>query len=152
MLVTACSLGTSADPKFAEASYRIEGAATSSEGTPPVQTIIYRNGPKIRVETTLASGASSMVSDTLSGESYIVTPAGLAAAPAPRLDDHIDASDHDGSCNNHDHPAARARRRNSSHRHRRACRRRGRAQAHRSGVGHARRQECTLRVEMRGGR
>lgn len=86
VLVTSCGLGTPGYPTFGEASYRLEGAAANSDGSPPVQTVVYRNGNKMRMETQLVSGRASIVYDDLSGAAFIVTPASTvtpAMAPTP---------------------------------------------------------------------
>lgn len=80
VLVASCGIGTPDYPEFGTASYRIEGTASSSEGAPPVQTTIYRNGAKVRIETQLPTGRASIVYDDLTSAAYIVTPA--SAAPA----------------------------------------------------------------------
>ncbi len=82
VVVASCGLGTPSYPTFGEASYRLEGTASNSDGAPPVQTVIYRNGQKMRMESTLASGRASIVYDDLSGAAYIVTAASTVT-PAP---------------------------------------------------------------------
>ena len=83
VFVSSCGIGAPKYPTFGEASYRMEGTATSSEGTPPVQTVIYRDGAKMRMESTLPTGATSIVYDDLKHAAYIVTPALATTAPAP---------------------------------------------------------------------
>ena len=82
VFVSSCGIGAPKFPTFGQASYRLEGTATSSEGTPPVQTVIYRDGAKMRVESTLPTGAASIVYDDLKHAAYIVTAAAVAA-PVP---------------------------------------------------------------------
>lgn len=73
VLVASCGIGAPAYPEFGTASYRLEGTAMGADGTEPVQTVIYRDGAKMRVETNLATGRASIVRDELSGAAYIVT-------------------------------------------------------------------------------
>jgi len=76
-----CGLGTTY-PKFGEAAYRIEGTAASSDGTPPISTVIYRDHAKMRVETVLPGrGPATIVFDDAAKAAYVVTAVG-AAAPA----------------------------------------------------------------------
>lgn len=84
VLVASCGIGTPGYPTFGEASYRLEGTASNSDGAPPVQTVIYRNGQKMRMESTLATGRASIVYDDLSGAAYIVTAASTVT-PAPAV-------------------------------------------------------------------
>lgn len=87
-LLAGCGLGGPTYPSFGEASYRIEGNATSADGSAPVRTVIYRDGGKLRMETVLATGPANIVYDELSGGAYIVTASTTtavapAATPAP---------------------------------------------------------------------
>lgn len=76
-----CGLGTTY-PKFGEAAYRIEGTAASSDGAPPISTVIYRDHAKMRVETVLPGrGPATIVFDDAAKAAYVVTAVG-AAAPA----------------------------------------------------------------------
>lgn len=87
-LLAGCGIGGPTYPKFGDASYRIEGNATASDGAAPVHTVIYREAKKMRVETVLATGAANIVYDELTGAAYIVTASTTtaiapAATPAP---------------------------------------------------------------------
>lgn len=92
-LLAGCGLGGPTYPKFGEASYRIEGNATSADGSAPVHTVIYRDGGKLRMETVLATGPANIVYDELSGGAYIVTastttavaPAAMPASTTPAV-------------------------------------------------------------------
>jgi hypothetical protein len=95
-LVASCGVGAPAYPEFGAAAYRLEGTAVGADGVAPVQTVIYRDGAKMRVETVMPTGRASIVRDDLSGAAYIVTastpvvvtpaaptPAPAAGAPLP---------------------------------------------------------------------
>jgi hypothetical protein len=84
-LLAACGIGAPSYPAFGEATYAIVGAATPSDGSEAVNTTIYRDGPKMRVETLLGGrGQVSIVYDDNTGAAYIVTPAStVTPAPAP---------------------------------------------------------------------
>lgn len=73
VFVASCGIGAPVYPEFGKVSYRIEGTAMGAEGAEPVQTVIYRDGAKMRVETVLATGRANIVRDELSGAAYIVT-------------------------------------------------------------------------------
>lgn len=79
-LLSACGLGAPAYPEFSETSYRIEGTTASADGGAPVQTVIYRNGPQMRVETMLPNmGQATIVFDESTSAAYVLNP--TAAAP-----------------------------------------------------------------------
>lgn len=84
-LLSACGLGAPAYPEFSETSYRIEGTTASADGGAPVQTVIYRNGPQMRVETMLPNtGAATIVFNESTNAAYVLNPTGqLPTAPAP---------------------------------------------------------------------
>ncbi len=80
-LAAACGLGAPAYPTFGEADYRIEGATTDANGQ-STRTVIYRDGPKMRVEATLANfGQGAVVFDESTNAAYVLNPTG-AALPA----------------------------------------------------------------------
>jgi hypothetical protein len=90
LLTAACGLGGPKYPEFGEASYRIEGTATSPDGGQPVSTVIYRDGALMRVETVLPGrGPATIVFDQATSDAFIITAATAAvaapsaAAPAP---------------------------------------------------------------------
>ena len=58
-LLSACGIGAPDYPEFSETSYRIEGTTASADGGAPAQTVIYRDGPKMRVETVLPNYGAS---------------------------------------------------------------------------------------------
>jgi hypothetical protein len=80
-LLSACGLGAPAYPTFGETSYRIEGATAAANGGATVQTVIYRDGPKMRVETVLANmGPAVIVYDESTNAAYVLNT--TAQAPA----------------------------------------------------------------------
>jgi ribonuclease E len=75
-LLAAC--GGPIYPSFGQTAYRIEGTAVPAAGGAPVQTVIYRDGPKMRVETTLpGQPPTAIVFDDATNGAYVLT----AAAP-----------------------------------------------------------------------
>ncbi len=83
-LLIACGIGAPAYPEFGDAAYSMTGTAAPSDGAAPVNTTIYRDGGKMRVETVMAGrGNVSIVHDSMSGESYIVTPAAAVSTVTP---------------------------------------------------------------------
>ncbi|MDX2235666.1 MAG: hypothetical protein NW200_14300 [Hyphomonadaceae bacterium] len=85
-LLAACGLGAPSYPEFGEAAYVMTGAAAPSDGGPAVETTIYRDGSKMRVETLMAGrGPVSIVHDDATGAAYIVTaaPAQVSASVTP---------------------------------------------------------------------
>lgn len=76
-LLSACGLGAPAYPEFSETSYRVEGATASADGGAPVRTVIYRDGPKMRVETMLPNiGQATIVFDESTNAAYVLNPTG----------------------------------------------------------------------------
>ncbi|MBC7767844.1 MAG: hypothetical protein H7124_03585 [Phycisphaerales bacterium] len=76
--------GGPAFPEFAQSAYRLEGLTTTPDGASASHTIIYRDGPKMRVEATLpVIGRATIVFDEASGGAYVLNPgaqAGVAAS------------------------------------------------------------------------
>jgi hypothetical protein len=87
-LLSACGIGGPDYPEFSETSYRIEGMTASADGGAAVQTVIYRNGPKMRVETVLPNmGRATIVFDESTNAAYVLNPTGqlpMATTPAPQ--------------------------------------------------------------------
>ena len=82
-LLSACGIGAPSYPEFSQTSYRIEGATASASGGAPVQTVIYRNGPQMRVETMLPNmGQATIVFDESTNAAYVLNPTGLLPAAA----------------------------------------------------------------------
>jgi len=80
-MLSACGIGAPSYPEFNETSYRIEGATASLNGGAPVQTVIYRNGPQMRVETVLPNtGNATIVFDESTNAAYVLNPTGQVPA------------------------------------------------------------------------
>ena len=63
-LLAGCGIGGPDYPQFGETAYRIEGLTTPADGAAATRTVIYRDGPKMRVEAVLPSlGAATIVFD-----------------------------------------------------------------------------------------
>ena len=68
---------------------RIEGATADPDGGATMQTVIYRDGPQMRVETALPNyGPATIVFDESTNAAYVLnpdrpTPAAAPAATAP---------------------------------------------------------------------
>lgn len=82
-----CGLGAKY-PEFGQSAYRIEGLTEQANGGPAVHTVIYRDGPKMRVETVLPTrGAATIVFDQATNAAYVLNPVGqipstpIAGAP-----------------------------------------------------------------------
>jgi hypothetical protein len=82
-LVSGCGIGTPAYPTFGEADYRIEGTTSDPNGG-ATRTVIYRDGPKMRVEATLRDlGEGAVVFDESTNAAYVLNPtAAPTAAPS----------------------------------------------------------------------
>jgi hypothetical protein len=78
-LLAGCGIGAPAYPTFGQSSYRMEGATASASGGSPVHTVIYRDGPKMRVETVLPTrGQAIIVFDESTNAAYVLNPTGQA--------------------------------------------------------------------------
>jgi hypothetical protein len=83
-LLAGCGIGAPAYPQFGEVSYRIEGATADANGGAATQTVIYRDGPKMRVEATLPTyGQATIVYDESTNAAYVLNPTNVAPAAAP---------------------------------------------------------------------
>lgn len=84
-LLAGCGFGAPAYPEFSETSYRIEGRTTSPENGATTQTVIYRDGPKMRVEANLPTyGQAAIVFDESTNAAYVLNPTGaLPTTPVP---------------------------------------------------------------------
>jgi hypothetical protein len=83
-LLAGCGIGAPAYPQFGEVSYRMEGATTDANGGAATQTVIYRDGPKMRVEANLPTyGQATIVYDESTNAAYVLNPTGIAPAAAP---------------------------------------------------------------------
>lgn len=80
-LLTACGLGGPQYPTFGNVAYKVEGQAIGADGGGSVQTTIYRDGPRMRVETTLPGrGPAAIVFNEATGAAYVLSA--VAAQPA----------------------------------------------------------------------
>jgi hypothetical protein len=83
-LVSACGIGAPDYPQFNETSYRIEGMTASADGGAAVQTVIYRSGPNMRVETVLPNyGQATIVFDESTNAAYVLNPTGQLPTATP---------------------------------------------------------------------
>lgn len=83
-LLSACGIGAPTYPTFGEVAYKIEGQAVGPEGGPNVATTMYRDGPRMRVETTLPGrGPSTIVFNDATGAAYVLSSVAAAPAAAP---------------------------------------------------------------------
>ncbi len=86
-LLAGCGIGAPAYPQFGETSYRIEGMTADANGGAASRTIIYRDGPRMRVEATLPTyGQATIVYDESTSAAYVLTataPAGPTAVVPP---------------------------------------------------------------------
>jgi hypothetical protein len=81
-LLAGCGLGAPDYPTFGETSYRIEGMTASADNGAATQTVIYRDGPKMRVEATLPNyGQATIVYDESTNAAYVLNPTTGATAP-----------------------------------------------------------------------
>jgi hypothetical protein len=80
VLLAGCGLGAPDYPQFGEASYRIEGTTASLDGGAATRTVIYRDGPKMRVEAALPNyGQATIVYDDSTNAAYVLNPTGQGA-------------------------------------------------------------------------
>lgn len=82
-LLAGCGMGASY-PDFGQTSYRIEGMTADANGGAATQTVIYREGPKMRVEAVLPNyGQATIVYDESTNAAYVLNPTGGSVAYAP---------------------------------------------------------------------
>lgn len=82
-LLAGCGLGAPSYPTFSETAYRIEGATTPPDGGASTTTVIYRDGPKMRVEATLPNyGQAAIVFDESTNAAYVLNPTAQGALAA----------------------------------------------------------------------
>lgn len=83
-LLAGCGIGAPAYPQFGETSYRIEGTTADVNGGAATHTVIYRDGPKMRVEAVLPSyGQATIVFDESTNAAYVLNPTGQVPAATP---------------------------------------------------------------------
>jgi hypothetical protein len=74
-LVAGCGFIAPAYPQFGSTSYRIEGNTSAPDAGPASHTVIYRDGPNLRVETVLARyGRAVVVFDRSTSAAYVLNP------------------------------------------------------------------------------
>lgn len=74
-VLAGCGLGAPSYPQFSNTAYRIEGNTTPAEGGASTRTIIYRDGPKMRVEAVLPHyGQAAIVFDESTNSAYVLNP------------------------------------------------------------------------------
>lgn len=79
-LLAGCGIGARY-PDFGQATYRIEGLTTPANGGAGVHTVIYREGPRMRVETMLPTrGEATIVFDQATNAAYVLNPVGQVPA------------------------------------------------------------------------
>lgn len=82
-LLAACGMGADY-PEFSQVSYRVEGMTADPNGGAATQTVIYRDGPKMRIEAALPEyGAAVVVFDESTDAAYVLTSTPAVAAVAP---------------------------------------------------------------------
>ena len=83
VLLASCGLGAPQYPQFTETSYRVEGMTTPAGGGAATRTVIYRDGPKMRVEAALPTyGNATIVFDESTNAAYVLNPTtGAATTP-----------------------------------------------------------------------
>lgn len=88
--LASCGIGGPAFPRFDETAYRIEGLTTPPNGGTATRTVIYRDGPKMRIEAVLPTlGEATIVFDDSTNAAYVLNPVaapiGAAATITPTL-------------------------------------------------------------------
>jgi hypothetical protein len=97
-LLSACGIGAPDYPEFTETSYRIEGSTAAADGGAAVQTVIYRSGPKMRVETVLPNyGRATIVFDESTSAAYVLNPTGQLPTATPSASAQPQAAPQAGS-------------------------------------------------------
>ena len=86
-LLAGCGIGAPAYPTFEQASYRIEGNTTSPGGGAATHTVIYRDGPKMRVEGQPGHRAGTDAVGSVAGHAVVLV------AHCPGADVALDAEE-----------------------------------------------------------
>lgn len=82
-VLAGCGIGAPTYPQFSEASYRLEGTTADLNGGAATQTVIYRDGPKMRLETVLPQhGQATIVFDESTNAAYMLNAAAIPTATA----------------------------------------------------------------------
>ncbi len=83
-LLAGCGIGAPDYPQFSEPPYRIEGLTGDPNGGPATRTVIYRDGPKMRVEAVLPDhGPAVVVFDETTNAAYVLTQTPSTATVNP---------------------------------------------------------------------
>jgi hypothetical protein len=90
VFLASCGIGGPEYPRFGETAYRIEGLTTPVDGGAATRTVIYRDGPKMRVEAALPTlGQATIVFDESTSAAYVLNPTaaptGAATTATPTL-------------------------------------------------------------------
>ncbi|MBL8550014.1 MAG: hypothetical protein JNJ73_08500 [Hyphomonadaceae bacterium] len=84
-LLAGCGFGVKY-PTFQDVAYRIEGDAASPDGGASVRTVIYRDGPRMRVETTPAGGSTAaIVFNEATDAAYLLSEPTAIPAQQPQV-------------------------------------------------------------------
>jgi hypothetical protein len=82
-LFAGCGVGAPDYPEFAQNAYRIEGLTHDPNGGAPTRTVIYRDGPLMRVEASLPQyGPAVVVFDQATNAAYVIASTASNTAPA----------------------------------------------------------------------
>lgn len=74
-VLAGCGLGAPEYPEFGSTSYRVEGMTADAGGGAPTRTVIYRDGPRMRVEASLVNyGQAAVVFDESTNAAYVLNP------------------------------------------------------------------------------
>lgn len=80
--LAACGLGAPSYPDFEQTAYRLEGMTRSADNGAPTRTVIYRDGPQMRVEAVLPQmGQATIVFDQTTNGAYVLNPVAAAVQP-----------------------------------------------------------------------
>jgi hypothetical protein len=84
LYLAGCGLIGPSYPQFGETAYRVEGNTAAPDGGPVIHTIIYRQGPNLRVETVLPQyGRAIVVFDRATNAAYVLNPTLQPMATSP---------------------------------------------------------------------
>lgn len=83
--LSACGLVAPAYPQFGETTYRVEGNTAAPDRGPSIHTVIYRDGPNLRVETVLPQyGRAVVVFDRATNAAYVLNPTIQPTTTSPK--------------------------------------------------------------------
>lgn len=85
-LLAGCGLGAPAYPHFGDVAYRIEGTTAAIDENIATHTVIYRDGPNLRIETSLPEyGPAIVVFDQSTNAAYVLNPTVQPSPTAPTI-------------------------------------------------------------------